>query len=241
MIKKILSYAKRAKYVISVRLKFAVSKMFPFQQQRIVDNFHKLFYNSRLIDKTWGSAKFLGTEIQKCPFDLFIYQEIIYDVKPDLIIEAGTAFGGGALYLASMCDLLGKGRVLTIDILDIPNRPKHKRITYIKGSSIATAVVNQVRSLIKKGDKVMVILDSDHSMKYVLQELKIYHKLVSKNSYLIVEDTNVNGHPVYEEHGPGPMEALLEFMKTNREFVVDKTREKFYISFNPNGYLKRIK
>jgi|WetSurMetagenome_2_1015567.scaffolds.fasta_scaffold00244_26 cephalosporin hydroxylase len=241
MIKKIFSYIKRAKYVIYCRSKFAVSKMFPFQQQRVIDNFHKLFYNSKLINKTWGSAKFLGTEIQKCPFDLFIYQEILFDVKPDLIIEAGTAFGGGALYLASMCDLIGKGKIVTIDVADTPNLPKHKRIIYIKGSSIAHSVINQVKSMIKKSDKVMVILDSDHSMKHVLQELKIYHKLVSKGSYLIVEDTNVNGHPVYKEHGPGPMEALLEFVKTNKNFIIDKTREKFYISFNPDGYLKRIK
>lgn len=87
----------------------------------------------------------------------------------------------------------------------------------------------------------MVILDSDHSKVHVLNELRIYSKLVTKGNYLIVEDTCINGHPVCQGFGPGPMEAVEEFLKENQDFVVDRTREKFYLTFNPKGGLRRIK
>ena len=98
----------------------------------------------------------------------------------------------------------------------------------------------QVGKLISDKDKVMVILDSDHHKEHVLNELRIYGKFVTKESYIIVEDTNINGHPVYPDFGPGPMEAVEEFLRENKNFVIDKTREKFYLTFNPRGYLKKI-
>lgn len=87
----------------------------------------------------------------------------------------------------------------------------------------------------------MVILDSDHKKVHVLNELKIYSKFVSKGSYLIVEDSNINGHPVLPNFGLSPMEAIKDFLKENKNFIIDKTKEKFFLTFNPNGYLKRIK
>jgi cephalosporin hydroxylase len=109
------------------------------------------------------------------------------------------------------------------------------------GSSASKEVEEQVRTLIKGSDKVMVILDSDHHKEHVLNELVIYSKFVTKGSYLIVEDTNINGHPVFVEFGPGPMEAIEEFLGQNEEFVVDEKREKLYLTFNPKGYLRKIK
>ena len=101
-------------------------------------------------------------------------------------------------------------------------------------------MINQIRELAKDKPKVLVILDSDHSKAHVLKELQLYSKLVSKGSFLIVEDTNINGNPVYVEHGAGPMEAVQEFMKGNHDFKIDKSCEKYYLTFNPSGYLKRI-
>ena len=156
------------------------------------------------------------------------------------IIETGTESGGSALYLACVCDLVQKGRVITVDIEDREGRPRHPRIQYLLGSSTAEEVVAQVRGQVGDRDTVMVILDSDHTRDHVLRELRLYSGLVTPGSYLIVEDTNVNGHPVYPEFGPGPMEAVDVFLEENRQFVVDKSREKFYMTFNPKGYLRRV-
>lgn len=213
----------------------------PKVEEKIVTKFHKLYYDSFFLNKTWGNTKWLGIRTQKLPLDLWTYQEIIFDLRPDIILETGTASGGSALYLASLCDLINHGNIITIDLLEERNRPEHKRITYLTGSSISSKTVGEVKKTLQKGKKVMVILDSNHSKEHVLKELDIYKKFVSKESYLIVEDTNLNGHPVDPDFGPGPMEAVVEFLKNNKNFVKDKSQEKFYLTFNPSGYLKRIK
>lgn len=197
------------------------------------NKFHKFYYNS----KVWRRTFWLGTPIQKCPLDLWIYQEIIYKLKPDIIIETGTANGGSALYLANLCDLINNGEVITIDTAVKKNRPKHKRITYLTGSSISSDIIKLVKSLIKNKSKIMVILDSDHSKNHVLKELKIYSNFVTEDSYLIVEDTNINGHPVKLNFGLGPWESVNEFLKDNKNFYIDRTKEKFYLTFNPKGFL----
>lgn len=140
-----------------------------------------------------------------------------------------------------MCDLIKNGNIISIDIIKNEKRPKHKRIKYLNGSSISDEIVNKVKNEVKKYNKVMVILDSDHHKEHVYKELKIYSEFVSKGCYLIVEDTNINGHPVFPDFGPGPMEAVMQFLKENKNFVIDKNREKFLLTFNPMGYLLRIK
>jgi cephalosporin hydroxylase len=209
------------------------------EPEAIVNLFHILYYHS--YERTWGNTFWLGIPVQKCPLDLWIYQEILYELKPDIIIECGTADGGSALFLASICDILNNGRIITIDIEEKENRPQHERITYLTGSSTSAEIVKQIQKFINKKDKVMVILDSDHSKEHVLNELKIYSNLVTTGSYLIVEDTNVNGHPAFPGHGPGPMEAVEEFLKANNDFIIDKNKEKFYLTFNPKGYLQKIR
>jgi len=204
----------------------------------IIERFHELYYDS--FSKTWGKTLWLGIHAAKCPLDLWIYQEIIFELKPDIIVECGTGCGGSSLFLASICDMIDKGRVITIDIEDKEGRPQHKRITYLLGSSTSEDIVEQVRKLISPKDKVMVSLDSAHDKDHVLEELRIYSRLVTRGSYIIVEDTNLSGHPVVPTDELGPMEAVEEFLKDNKGFVIDKTREKFYLSFNPNGYLKKI-
>lgn len=239
MNKILLKYISKLKYRVQVYLKFILMFLFPKKRGDIVNQFHQLYYDSSILGNTWNNTFFLGIATQKCPLDLFIYQEILYELKPDIIIESGTAFGGGALFLASICDLINKGQVITIDIKNNHHELQHKRITYLIGSSTSKEIVNQIKKIIKNKNKVLVILDSDHSKQHVFQELIIYSKFVTKGSYIIVEDSNVNGHPVQPDHGPGPMEAIKEFMKQNKHFIIDKTREKFLLTFNPDGYLKR--
>jgi len=201
----------------------------------VTESFHRLYYDSAV----WKDTYWLGVSTQKCPLDLWIYQELLYETKPDLIIETGTAHGGSALYLASVCDLLGRGEIVTVDIYPIEGRPEHPRITYVTGSSTAEEVVNHVGNLAKGFERVLVILDSDHSRDHVLDELRIYNRFVTPGSYLVVEDTNVNSHPVMPEHGPGPMEALDEYLTETDEFEIDAAREKFFLTFNPRGFLRK--
>ncbi len=211
----------------------------PTVTRTISNQFHKLYYHSP--SRPWLNTHWLGIPVLKCPLDFWIYQEIIHEIKPDVIIECGTYKGGSALFFAALCEFIKHGRVITIDIQTDAQRPQHERITYLLGSTIAPEIVEQVRALLRPNETVMAVLDSDHSMPYVLQEMKIYSELVTPGSYLVVEDTSINGHPVAPQYGPGPMEAVQAFLHVNNSFVVDKAREKFFMSFNPNGYLKKIK
>jgi cephalosporin hydroxylase len=207
-------------------------------ERRIVRPFHRLFYNSG--KQTWSNTHWLGVPAQKCAFDLWVYQEILDEVRPAVIVECGTANGGSALFLASICELLGHGEVITVDIAEHSGRPSHDRITYLKGSSTAPEVVEKVTQLVAGRTPVVAILDSDHSCDHVLRELRLYAPLVSAGSYLIVEDSNVNGHPVLPDFGPGPAEAVARFLAETEEFEVDRSREKFLLTFNPSGYLRKL-
>lgn len=205
----------------------------------VINRFHGLYYEDGKRGGTWNKTKFLGVPIRKNPLDLWVYQEILFEKQPDLIIETGTLFGGSAYYLAKLCDWLDRGSIVTIDIKERPNRPSHPRITYLTGSSIADDIVHQVEELARGLQSVLVILDSNHSRDHVLEELRRYSPLVSPDSYVIVEDTNVNGHPVSVGYGPGPMEAVDAFLAETSEFEIDHDREKLLFSFNPRGFLRR--
>ena len=202
-----------------------------------VGAFHILFYESSA--RTWDNTHWLGARVLKSPTDAWIYQEILHDTRPDLIVECGTRFGGSAFYFATLCDLIGHGEILTIDVdTRYTTRRDHPRITYLAGSSVDGAIVEEVRRR-AEGKSVMVVLDSDHSRDHVLAELNAYAPIVTPGQYLIVEDTNINGHPVLPGFGPGPMEALLEFLSGNNAFEIDRDREKFFLTFNPGGYLRK--
>jgi len=208
--------------------------------KNIEEEFHAKYYYS----KVWSDTYFMGKKVFKCPNDLWIYQEILWETRPDVIIECGTFHGGSALYYAKLYDIMDiDGEIITIDVDAMPDMPSHKRIIYLSGSSISPEIIEKVKELVKDKKRVMVILDSDHSKDNVLKELELYHGFVTKDSYLVVEDSNLNGHPVYSGFGQGlgPMEALEEFLPKHPEYAVDKTKEKFLMSFNPNGYMKKIK
>ena len=132
-------------------------------------------------------------------------------------MECGTYVGGTAHYLACICDLLDHGRVITIDVRERQpdRRPRHPRIEYRTGSSTAPEIVAGVAEAVQPGERVMVILDSNHEKEHVLAELRAYSPLVTPADYLVVEDTNVNGHPVRADLWPRPMEAVDEFLAGN--------------------------
>jgi cephalosporin hydroxylase len=207
----------------------------------VIDRFHQIYYNDGPErGETWRRTTWLGTTIWKCPLDLWLYQEIIHRIRPDLIIETGTAFGGSAHYLGTLCDVVGNGQVVSVDIAPQPDLPAHPRVRYITASSVDPAIVHELGELARSVKTVMVILDSDHSEAHVGAELAVYSPLVTVDSYLVVEDTNVNGHPAWADFGPGPMEAANAFLATHPEFVRDPDGEKFLLTFNPRGLLKRV-
>jgi cephalosporin hydroxylase len=188
---------------------------------------------------SWMGTHWLGTRVIKCPFDLWMYQEILFRTRPDAIVETGTLYGGSALFMASICDQLSGGRVITIDVKEQEGRPQHDRITYINGSSVSPDVLAELRAQIASNERVMVVLDSKHSKEHVLAELRAYAPLVTEGCYLIVEDTAA-ARLASRDHGPGPAEAVEEFLGEGAPFVVDRACEKFYVTFQPGGYLRRV-
>jgi cephalosporin hydroxylase len=221
-----------------LRYRYQVEKHYsdPEVNAAILLEFRRLYYYTH--ETTWRNTFWLGHHVLKCPLDLWIYQEIMAEVRPDIIIETGTYLGGSALFFAHLCDLLGKGRVLTIDIKQKDALPRHPRIEYLLGSSTAPAIVGRVKSAIKPGDTIMAVLDSNHTRDHVLAELNLYSPLITPGSYIIVEDTVVREMNPY--FGPGPREAVEEFLRVQPNFVADDKREKFLITFNAKGYLKRV-
>ena len=210
------------------------------EQAGVTDAFHRAYYDAWLAREGSMDLAWFGYRTMKSPMDMWTYQEIVAETKPELIVECGTAFGGSSLYLASLLDLLGRGEVVTIDIEARPGQPAHPRIHRIVGSSVDPAIVADIRGR-AQGRRTMVILDSDHSQAHVSTELEAYRSIVSPGCYLVVEDTNVNGHPVVPDHGPGPMEAVEAFLPSAPEFEVDPSRERFMLTLNPGGYLRRIR
>jgi cephalosporin hydroxylase len=209
-------------------------------ETEVVRQFHDLYYRLWSAGADTINLSWLGHELLKCPLDLWIYQELLVRARPDFVVETGTWRGGSALYFATLFDLLGHGRVITVDIEAQPNRPAHSRIRYITGSSVDTTVIAQVREAVG-GHRAMVVLDSDHHGDHVYEEILAYSPLVQMGDYLIVEDTNINGHPALPDFGPGPMEAVDKFLSENDEFVIDQRCERFLMTLNPRGYLRRNK
>jgi len=212
-----------------------------WMRPKVVEWFHRIYYAKHDTGGTWKDTWWMGVQVQKNPFDLWIYQEILYKLKPDLIIETGTYNGGSTLYFASLLDLYGKGRIISIDIEPQENLPQHERITYIKDSSVSPAVIERLKEEVKGMETVLVILDSDHTEQHVLKELELYRHFPTLGSYMICEDTDINGHPVLTEYGPGPYEALEKWVPGQSDYVVDRSWEKHLMCFHKGGYLKRVK
>jgi cephalosporin hydroxylase len=212
--------------------------MFEWNNRSIRNRFARQYYDD---PATWRETYWFGIHTAKCPLDLWIFQEILMETRPDLIIEAGTHKGGSAHFLASICDILGNGEIVTIDVIEQPDRPLHARVIYLLGSSTDAEILAELKRRAAMAQRVMVILDSDHSESHVFDELSTLGPLVTPGCYLIVEDTNVNGNPVLPDFGPGPAEAVVRYLDQQpSKFVVDRSREKFHLTFNPGGYLLRL-
>jgi cephalosporin hydroxylase len=209
----------------------------------VVDLYHLAFYNAT---QTTLPMFWLGVPTLQNPNDVWITQELISRLKPDFIVETGTYKGGSAAIWAMIQDQVNPGgRVITIDIEDLVDEAtlppiSRRKVDFIVGSSTDPAVVADVTRRAGKG-RVMVLLDSDHRKPHVLAELRAYAPLVSVGSYLIVQDTDINGHPVLANFGPGPMEAVVEFLREDDRFEVDRAQERLMFTMHPSGYLKRVK
>lgn len=201
----------------------------------------------------------MGRPIIQLPEDIIRVQEVVYRVKPDVIIETGVAHGGSLIFYASLFKAMGKGRVIGVDIEIRPHNRKaieaHELasfITLIEGSSIEKSVVSRVKSLIKPGETVLVILDSNHTRQHVLAELEAYHDLVSPGSYIVATDGSMKdlhdvprGKPEWKQDNPTM--AALEFVKKHPEFVIEQPLWPFNdsdlkenITHWPGAWLRRL-
>ena len=190
---------------------------------------------------TWKKCYWMGIRTLKNPLDMWIYQEIIYKVQPDVIIEIGSAKGGSTLYFANLLDCIGKGIVISIDINRAGYKAKHKRIMEITGDSSSLEIIKKVSELCK--DKIVLVNhDSNHNKEQVLRDLKNYSPLVSLNSYFIVEDglVDIFEEPIKAGIKEGPLMAIEEFLEINNNFVIDKECERYILTYCPFVYLRRI-
>jgi len=197
----------------------------------------------------------MGRPIIQYPQDMIAMQEIVWNIKPDLIIETGIAHGGSLVFYASLLELIGNGEVLGIDIdirshnkKAIENHPMFKRINMLEGSSVTQEMVERVKPFTVGKEKILVCLDSNHTHQHVLDELNLYSPFVSVGSYLVVFDTIVEDLPEgYLPNrswsvGNNPKTAVHKFLKNNDNFEIDKSIDnKLLISVSPDGYLRRVK
>jgi len=229
--------------VLVVQLGATSRPRFSPHDQRAINGFIHFYYDTGV----WGGhTRWLGIPSFQSPTDNWVMQEIIAEVKPDFIVETGTFNGGTTLFYASILGMVNEnGRVIMIDIdqkVEEASQRKifRERVEVIKGDSVSPEVINRVAARVKN-HTVLVTLDSVHTKKHVLKEMQLYSDLVSLNSYMVVQDTILNGHPILPDYGEGPMEAVEEFLKTREDFTIDRSWEKFLLTFNPSGYLKKVK
>lgn len=193
----------------------------------------------RMQARIMNGTSWFGVKALKNPLDFWVYQEIIYEQRPDVIVEIGNHSGGSSLALAHLCDLLGHGRIIGIDInlSAVPQTVRdHPRITLIEGDACDKYPV--VSKLAESAKNVLVIEDSSHTYENTLNVLRAYSKLIRPGNYFIVED-GICHHGLDIGPNPGPYEAIATFIQENQSFEIDPAREAFLVTWNPNGFLRR--
>ena len=222
-----------------------MNELFEKQSEDVTDickSYHEWYYNNKL----WETTTFMGIHTLKSVSDMWNYQEIIFSLQPSLIIEFGSYNGGATLFFSMLLDHIDpSARILTVDINGAILDPRIRiaaNVEVLNCSSTDPKVAERIE-LLRKEHKgpVFAILDSDHVKKHVLDEMILLRNLLKKGDYLIVEDSNINGHPVLPDYGEGPYEAITDyFMKYPDDYSRDVKREnKFGFTFAPHGYLIR--
>jgi cephalosporin hydroxylase len=213
----------------------------PTEAQPIPDELRTAFVDAIWRSLAWQTTTWLGRSVPQPPNDLFAYQEIIARTRPDWIVETGSGTGGRALFLASVCELLGHGRVLSIEGSADCERAEHPRITYLTGDPRHARTAREVRELVGSSAQTLVILGSQGNRQQMLAEFRHYSPLVPLGSYVVMEDTILNGHPVWPTFGAGPSEAVVHLTNAQSDFVPDPELERWGMTFNPHGFLKRVR
>jgi cephalosporin hydroxylase len=217
------------------------------RHRKTIESFARLYYATQ----PYVHSEFLGIPSMQYPSDNWVMQEIIAEVRPDFIIETGTAAGGTALFYATVLEQVSPGgKVITTNIAPFLPDPKvhqfntwREHVEFIQDSSTSPQLIGTLSGR-TRGAKVLVTLDSNHARDYVLKELQLYSPLVSVGSYLVVQDTHLGGHPNHHEsegEDGGPWEAVALFLQTEKSFAIDHGREKHLVTQYPSGFLKRIR
>ncbi len=216
--------------------------LYPIYERTLARPVRNLFF-SDLIRHTnyFHNIEWMGNQVYQNVLDLWVTAETIGAIRPHLIIECGSYQGGSALYYASMCDLLGVGRVITIDVLKLHDHT-HPRVEFWIGDSTWESVVNRASAAARDASgPVMVILDSDHHASHVAREMEAYAPLVTPGSYLLVQDGVIDALGIFNHRRPGPLVAIRKFLAAHPEFRIDEERcNRFLITHHPSGWLKRV-
>ncbi|SRR5581483_5593658 len=209
-------------------------------RQWLVDTFHTHYY----YQGGWRESTWLGVPVLQCPGDLLVLQQIMWETRPDVILETGTFYGGSTLFFATIFDLIGAGSVVSVDIdqshVNASVRD-HPRVTLLRGDSTAPETRASVLPHLE-GRRAMLFLDADHRREAVLAELHAYADFVPEGCYAVVADSNIDGHPVrFVDTQPyrGPWDAIHEFLRGRDDFEVDASRHLHLVTFHPDGYLRR--
>ena len=199
-------------------------------------------FQAALIEKTgnYSNVEWLGVPVWQSVLDLWTLQETIYEVKPELLVECGTFKGGSSYFFGQLFDLMGHGRVITVDIQK-QHDLAHPRVTYLIGDCAGPEIVRRITEEASRATgPVMVVLDSDHSQAHVERELAAYHEIVTAGSYLHVQDGVIDTLPMFASSRPGPLRAIEAFLPEHPEFEVDEAKSsRFLITHHPKGWLRR--
>lgn len=235
-----------------------ISEEIPYYSKESFDLISKEWLRIGWNEKHIYTFTWFGRPIIQLPEDIVRTQEVIYNLKPDVIVETGIAHGGSLIFYASLFKAMGKGRVIGIDIDIRPHNRKaieehelFEYLTLVEGSSTDPTIVSKVKSLIKPNEKVLVILDSDHSYQHVTNELEAYHDLVTKDSYIVATDGIMRDVADAPRAGKdwetdNPSNAAEDFVKKHPEFVLEEPKWNFNesalygnLTHYPNAWLKR--